>query len=98
MAKAIEIKLQNETIVSSTRANMDYMAKDKVEKISIKPKQGKTKPAKGTPVGSQQTEPTEPEIPVSDDLLRGKIPKQVPAVTGGATWPPQVQPPELTLD
>ena len=38
VAKAIGIKLPNGTIVSSTRANMENMARDKGEKISDRSK------------------------------------------------------------
>ena len=85
VAKAIGIKLRSGTIVSSTRANMENMARDKGEKISGKPKQGKT------------TE-SEIEIPESTNFFRGKISKRAPAVTSSAAWPPQVGPPELTRD
>ena len=100
MAKAVGIKLPNGKIVSSTRANMGKMARDRGEKISIIPKQGKTKPAKKTPVKSRHAEATEQEIetPKLSELFRDKVPKRAPAVTSSAAWPPQIGPPEMTLD
>ena len=100
VAKAVGIKLPSEKIVSSTRANMEKMARDRGENISVIPKQGKVKPAKETPIKSRPAETMEQEIatPKSSELFRVKIPKRVPAVTSSAAWSPQVGPPELTLD
>ena len=100
VAKAVGIKLPSGKIVSSTKANMEKMARDRGENISVIPKQGKAKSAKETPIKSRAAETTEQEVeaPKSSELFRGKIPKRTPAVTSSAAWPPQVGPPELTLD
>ena len=82
VAKAVGIKTPSGIIVTSTKANVEAMVRDKGERLVVQ-------------VGAEK-QLEDPYR--SADLFKGRIPKKAPETIVKAVWPPQVGPSELTKD